>query len=89
MKTAKAKKSIREISASEFKAKCLAIITQVDKTKTPIRVTKRGKPIVEVQPVSPRAETHEWFGSMEGKIDFLGDIVSPVMDLDDIEALKS
>lgn len=51
---AKSRKVIQEISVSEFKAKCLSLIQQVQKTKAPIRLTKRGKPIAEVVPVSPK-----------------------------------
>jgi hypothetical protein len=29
-----------------------------------------------------------WIGSLKGKIKILGDIVSPVIDLDEIEALR-
>ena len=89
MKTTKAAKPIREIPASEFKAKCLAILTQVDKTKTPIRVTKRGKPIAEVVPISPKAnERRDWIGSLASITKITGDIVSPVIDLDDFEVYR-
>ena len=39
----KSKKSIPEIAISEFKAKCLSLLEQVNKTKTPLRVTRRGR----------------------------------------------
>ena len=79
---------MQEISISEFKAKCLAIVEQVRKTKKPIRITKFGKPVAEVFPPSPAKQSGDWMGSMVGKMEILGDIVSPVIDLDDIEALK-
>ena len=44
---------MQEIAISEFKAKCLAILAQVEKTKTPIRITRHGKPVAEVVPTAP------------------------------------
>ena len=79
---------MQEIAISEFKAKCLAILAQVEKTKTPIRITRHGKPVAEVIPAAPVMDRAAWIGSMKGKIEILGDIVSPVIDLDDIEALR-
>ena len=39
----KGKKSIHEVAISEFKAKCLSLLEEVRKTKTPLRVTRRGQ----------------------------------------------
>lgn len=85
--TGKSRKRIPEVAISEFKAKCLALLEQVDKTKTPLRVTRRGKPIAEVFPVSPEARGDAWIGSLTGSVDLVGDIVSPVIDIREIEAL--
>ena len=77
-----------EIAISEFKARCLAILERVRKTKKPVLITRHGKPVAEVVPPSVTNDRRNWLGSMEGKMQILGDIVSPVIDLDDIEALK-
>jgi len=82
------KKGIQEVAISEFKAKCLGLLDQVNKTKTPIRVTRRGKPVADVIPATEEAENSSWIGSMKGLMEITGDIVSPVIDLDDIEAMK-
>jgi len=79
---------MKEIAISEFKAKCLAILEQVEKTKQPIRITRHGKPVAEVVPTTPVADRAALFGSMRDSMKILGDIVSPVIDLDDIEALR-
>ena len=89
MRSKTAKKPIQEIAISEFKAKCLALLEEVSKTKTPLRVTRRGKPLADVIPASPQAEEASWIGSMEGTIDIVGDVVSPVIEMDSIEALKN
>jgi prevent-host-death family protein len=78
---------MKEVAISEFKAKCLALLEEVQKTKKPIRVTRFGKPIAEVSPPSPPA-TNEWLGSMKDEFQILGDIIAPAGDEDDWEALK-
>jgi prevent-host-death family protein len=78
---------MREVAISEFKAKCLALLDQVQKTKKPLRVTRFGKPIAEVVPPSPVLAA-DWMGSMKGRIEILGDIVSPANDDSEWEALR-
>jgi prevent-host-death family protein len=82
------KNAIQEVAISEFKAKCLALLENVRKTKTPIRVTRRGKPVADVIPATEGAENSSWIGSMKDLMEITGDIVSPVIDLEDIEAMK-
>ncbi|HXO88130.1 MAG TPA: type II toxin-antitoxin system prevent-host-death family antitoxin [Candidatus Acidoferrales bacterium] len=82
------KKRIPEVAILEFKAKCLALLEVVSKTKTPLRVTRRGKPIAEVIPASSDVEGRSWIGSMSAGVEIVGDIVSPVIDLETIETLK-
>lgn len=82
------KKGVEEVAISEFKAKCLSLLDQVNKTKKPLRVTRRGKPIADVVPPAAETADRDWIGSMRGTITITGDIVSPVIDLDDIEALR-
>ena len=79
---------MEEISISEFKAKCLSILERVRKTRKPVRVTRFGKPVAEVIAPSPVKDRDEWIGSMAGEMEILGDIVSPVIDENDIEALQ-
>ena len=79
---------MEEVAISEFKAKCLALLEQVRKTKKPIRITRYGKPVAEVVPAGPVANKRSWLGSMAGTAEIMGDIVSPVIDLNDIEALR-
>jgi len=65
------------IQASEFKAKCLALMDRVARTGETILVTKNGKPIAELRPHRPpRAKS--LIGLHKGQIDVRGDIVSPI-----------
>ena len=69
---------MREIAISEFKAKCVALLDKVNKTKQPIRITRHGKPVAEVVPPTPSRKRRK-LGSMSGTLKILGDIVSPAM----------
>jgi prevent-host-death family protein len=82
-------KPIREIAISAFKAKCLSLLEDVSKTKTPLRVTRRGKAIADVVPVSMGEGGRTWIGSMADRVKIEGDIVSPVIDVEVIEALRN
>jgi len=78
---------MKEVAISEFKAKCLALLQQVQKTKTPIRVTRFGKPVAEIVPPSAPVPA-DWIGSMKHTIDIVGDIVSPANEENEWEALR-
>ncbi|MFZ5510883.1 MAG: type II toxin-antitoxin system Phd/YefM family antitoxin [Pseudomonadota bacterium] len=76
---------MKTIQASEFKAKCLALMDDVANTGEVLVVTKNGKPIAELRPYSGgRADSP--FGLHAG-LKILGDIVSPI-DEDAWEALQ-
>jgi len=79
---------MQEVAISEFKAKCLALLEQVQKTKKPLRVTRYGKPVADIVPPAPPKNDGSWLGSMRGTMEILGDIVSPVMDENDWEAAQ-
>jgi prevent-host-death family protein len=83
------KKPIREIAISKFKAKCLSLLQEVSKTKTPLRVTRRGKAIADVIPALSEDDERSWIGSLAGSVEIVGDVVSPIIDMETIEALKN
>jgi prevent-host-death family protein len=78
---------MEEISISEFKAKCLAILERVRKTRKPVRVTRFGKPVAEIMAPSPIKHRGEWLGRMKGTAKIVGDIVAPATDSSDWEVL--
>lgn len=78
---------MKSVPISEFKAKCLGLIEQVDKTRQPLRITRHGHPIAEVIPAGPDRK-RKFLGDMAGTVEFLGDVISPVIDLEDFEAYR-
>jgi prevent-host-death family protein len=68
-----------EIPAGEFKARCLRLMDEVQKTRRPVVITKRGKPVAKLVPVEEEPEPRRSiFGCMEGTVTILGDIISPI-----------
>ena len=87
-KSQAAKKPANQVAISEFKAKCLSLLDEVNKTKIPLRVTKRGKAIADVVPPHIAPVQNDWLGSMSACTEILGDIISPVIKIDEIEAME-
>jgi len=77
---------MKTMAAGEFKARCLTVMDEVSKTREPIVVTKRGKPVVKLVPAekAPKA----FLGRLEGMMEIVGDIESPIEPPDAWEALR-
>lgn len=68
----------RMIKASEFKAKCLALMDEVERTGQGVVITKKGKPVAELVP--HRAGKQDAFGILKDRLFITGDIISPMHD---------
>jgi len=68
---------MREIAISKFKATCLAVLEDVRRTGTPIRVTRFGRPVAEVAPAMPETPA-SWLGCAKHSMEIVGDIAGPV-----------
>lgn len=79
---------MEEVAISEFKAKCLALLERVRKTRKPLRITRRGKPVAEIVPPTLVEDRASWLASMQGSGETLGDLISPATDEDDWEVLR-
>ena len=66
----------RHIKASEFKAKCLALMDEVARTGTPVVITKNGKAVAELVPHRPRKRSAR--GILKDDLFITGDIISPI-----------
>jgi antitoxin (DNA-binding transcriptional repressor) of toxin-antitoxin stability system len=77
---------MQTIKASEFKAKCLALMDQVARTGEPLLVTKHGKPVAELRRAGVRRPRSP-FGLHKGKSRELGDIIEPI-EVEEWEVLK-
>lgn len=66
---------MKTLAITDFKAHALQILGQVAKTKEPVVVTKRGKPLAEVVPFSASKPAP---GKLAEALVFEEDIVSPL-----------
>ena len=69
---------MRIIAASEFKAKCLAILDEVAKTGEPVTILKRGRPVAELISPVPRSEGYPQ-AALVGTVRIRGDVTEPVL----------
>ncbi len=63
---------MRHIAAAKFKEQCLALLEEVGPEG--IVITKRGKPIAKLIPLT--ADSASLIGSLRGKLKIKGDILS-------------
>jgi prevent-host-death family protein len=61
------------ISASEFKAKCLALLDRVSKSGRPLSITKRGKVVARLFPAQPVERR-----PLRGSVVRQGDLIAPI-----------
>jgi prevent-host-death family protein len=81
----------REIAAGEFKAKCLAIIDEVNKSGQEVIITKRGKAAAKLIPFANPTTKESIIGRLEGIGEIVGDpddLIKPVFPLEDYDMLK-
>ena len=59
----------RQVSAAEFKARCLRIIKEMNRDGGAVTITKRGQPVAMLSPVPVSEETQSAFiGMMRGTV---------------------
>ena len=63
------------VSATEFKAKCLSLIKQMEEDGTVITITKRGQPVAVLGP-APKKRRKSPEGMWAKKVRIVGDIVN-------------
>ena len=70
---------MKTINASEFKAKCLAILDEVAETGEVLTILKHGQPVAQLVPPVPRSTgfPQEALGET---VEFLGNVVEPVLE---------
>jgi prevent-host-death family protein len=72
------------VSATEFKAKCLMLLDEVQRTGQELVISKRGKPVARVIAEHPR---QPWI-ALRGTGKFTGNPFDSVAEESEIEALK-
>jgi prevent-host-death family protein len=78
--------SMKKVPAGEFKARCLTLMDDVSKTREPVLITKRGKPVAKLVPADDAGG--DFIGRLEGVVRIMGDIESPIEPPEAWEALR-
>jgi antitoxin (DNA-binding transcriptional repressor) of toxin-antitoxin stability system len=77
------------VSATEFKAKCLSLIDDMNRTKIPVVITKRGKRVAEMRPALDDASNDALIrASLKGSVLRYDDPFGPAIDPGKWNALK-
>lgn len=63
---------MKTIAAAEFKARCLILMEDVRKTREPVVITKRGKPVAKLVPVEKPKD--DFIGRLKGVFDVVGEL---------------
>ena len=75
------------INASDFKARCLAILDRVHETGERVVILKRGRPVAELTRATGVSEQYPQV-ELEGTVVILDDIVEPVFPEEYWDSLK-
>jgi len=65
----------RTVSATEFKAKCLSILDEIEERGGPITITRRGRPVAVLGPAKKKAWKSP-ANMFAGRAEIVGDIVN-------------
>ena len=63
---------MKTMPAGEFKARCLRVMEEVKKYRTPVVITKKGKPVAKLVP--PDEPKKDVFGCVADRFTILGDV---------------
>ena len=77
---------MRTVAAGYFKARCLKIMDQVQSTREPVTITKKGKAVAKLVPSDGQPE--DIFGCLKREIEIVGDILSPLVPPEDWDVLR-
>ena len=72
---------MKTMRAGEFKTRCLKVMDQVQKTREPLVITKRGKPVAKLVPADKAG--NDIFGCLKSVVKIVGDIESPLVPPED------
>ena len=78
----------RQISAAEFKAKCLRIIKEMQDTGETVTVTRRGRPVAIVSLPPSTEPAQSFIGSLRGTVVKYDDPFEPAVPASDWSALR-
>jgi len=77
---------MKTMPAGQFKARCLKVMDDVQSTREPVVITKKGRPVAKLVPAEEPSD--DFLGTLSGTMKLVGDITQQVEDPDAWEALR-
>jgi prevent-host-death family protein len=77
---------MKTMPAGQFKARCLKVMDDVQSTREPVVITKKGRPVAKLVPAEEPSD--DFLGKLSSTMKFVGDITQPVEDPEVWEALR-
>ncbi|MGL5075349.1 MAG: type II toxin-antitoxin system Phd/YefM family antitoxin [Waterburya sp.] len=78
---------MKKVQISTFKAQCLRLLDEVNRTGETLTVTRNGKPLVVVTPITD-TKTRAEFGVAKETGKVLEDLITPATDPSEWEVLS-
>lgn len=75
---------MQQMGAGQFKAQCLKLMDQVQKTHEEIVITKHGQPVAKLVPVESQSNA-SIVGYLQGTVQVTGDIISPIDEVWEVD----
>ena len=69
---------MKTMNASDFKARCLAILDEVESAGEVVTILKHGRPVAQLVPPMYGESGHPQH-ELKGSVTILGDVVEPVL----------
>ncbi|HXR16244.1 MAG TPA: type II toxin-antitoxin system Phd/YefM family antitoxin [Terriglobales bacterium] len=77
---------MKTMPAGQFKARCLKVMDDVQSTREPVVITKKGRPVAKLVPAEEASD--EFLGKLSGTMKIVGDITQPIEDPETWDALR-
>ena len=69
---------MKTVAAGSFKARCLAVMDEVQAKRQTVVITKHGRPVAKLVPADKG--TDEIYNFLRGKGAVIGDVISPAIE---------
>lgn len=79
---------MKTVGASEFKARCLRLIKQMNQDREPVTITNRGRPVAMLSPLPEQTQTSSIIGAMRGTVLAYEDPFMPAAEPSDWASLR-
>jgi len=77
---------MKTMPAGQFKARCLRVMDDVERTREAVIITKKGRPVAKLVPAGVPSD--DFLGKLAGVMKIVGDVTQPLEEASVWEALR-